>query len=148
MVGISPRVLPATAVALCVAGLAVSGYLTYEHFTTSSTLACPQTGTFDCRQVTTSAQSKLLGIPVAVLGVAYFAGMLLLVALGAVRAGDRRITALRLAGAAGGVVFVLYLVYAELFIIDKICMWCTVVHAVTVALFAVIALGAALTEPS
>ncbi len=33
---------------------------------------------------------------------------------------------------------------AELFRIDAICLWCTVVHALTVALFAVLALGAAL----
>jgi uncharacterized membrane protein len=35
-------------------------------------------------------------------------------------------------------------VWAELFRIDAICLWCTVVHALTVALFAVLVLEAAL----
>jgi uncharacterized membrane protein len=39
---------------------------------------------------------------------------------------------------------VVYLVWAELFRIDAICLWCTVVHALTIALFAVLALGVAL----
>jgi uncharacterized membrane protein len=43
-----------------------------------------------------------------------------------------------------GVLFVVYLVWAELFRIDAICLWCTVVHVVTVALFAVIVLAVAL----
>ena len=34
--------------------------------------------------------------------------------------------------------------WAELFRIEAICLWCTVVHALTVALFAVIVVGAAL----
>jgi uncharacterized membrane protein len=50
----------------------------------------------------------------------------------------------RLAGAASGVVFVLYLLWAELFRIDAICLWCTVVHATTVAYFTLIVLAAAL----
>jgi uncharacterized membrane protein len=39
---------------------------------------------------------------------------------------------------------VVYLVWAELFRIDAICLWCTVVHALTVAPFAVLVLAAAL----
>ena len=38
----------------------------------------------------------------------------------------------------------IYLVWAELFRIEAICLWCTGVHAVTLALFAVVALDAAL----
>jgi uncharacterized membrane protein len=46
-----------------------------------------------------------------------------------------------------GAVFVLYLVWVELFRVDAICLWCTAVHVVTVALFAVIAFGSALASP-
>jgi uncharacterized membrane protein len=35
---------------------------------------------------------------------------------------------------------VFYLVYAELFEVDRNCLWCTVVHVITVALFAVLVL--------
>ena len=41
----------------------------------------------------------------------------------------------RLAAAVGGVAMVLWLVYAELFIIDAICLYCTVVHGLTLLLF-------------
>lgn len=40
---------------------------------------------------------------------------------------------------------VLFLLSVELFIVNAICLWCTAVHVLTIALFAVIALGAALT---
>ncbi len=142
-----PRALPIIAIVLAVAGLAVSAYLTYEHFTMATTLACPEGRTLNCQTVTSSEQSKLFGIPVAVLGVAYFVGMLAVVAPPAWHSPRRLLTAARLAGGLGGVGFVLYLVYAELFIIDAICLWCTVVHVLTVVLFAVIALGTAMAEP-
>lgn len=42
-----------------------------------------------------------------------------------------------------GIGFVAYLVYAELFLINAICRWCTSVHALTLLLFALTALGTA-----
>jgi uncharacterized membrane protein len=38
----------------------------------------------------------------------------------------------------GGMGFVIYLVYAELFTIKKICLWCTGVHVVTFFLFVLV----------
>ena len=49
-------------------GLAISSYLTYEHYTGSKSFACPATSTVNCEKVTTSAWSVIVGIPVAVLG--------------------------------------------------------------------------------
>jgi uncharacterized membrane protein len=43
---------------------------------------------------------------------------------------------------------VFYLVYAELFVLDAICLWCTAVHVITVALFGAIAWGTAVVEPA
>ena len=67
--------------ALCFAsaGLAISTYLTVEHYRGSTALACPQTAAINCAKVTTSSWSRLGGIPVAVLGLAYFTVMTLLV---------------------------------------------------------------------
>ena len=42
-----------------------------------------------------------------------------------------------------GIVFVLYLVYTELFTIRSICLWCTSVHVITFALFVLIMFSAA-----
>ena len=136
-------VAPSTVV-LSAAGLALSTYLTVEHFRDPGTLACPATATVNCARVTTSAQAWLLGVPVAVLGVFFFAAMLLVCLPAAWR--DPRLTPVR-AGLAGvGVGFVIYLVYAELYGVGAICLWCTAVHVVAVALFAAVAFGTAARE--
>ena len=133
-------VAPST-VALAAAGLALSAYLTVEHFRDPGTLACPATATVNCARVTTSAQATLLGVPVAALGVAFFVAMVLVCLPFAWR--DLRLTVLRGALAGVGVGFVIYLVYAELFLVGSICLWCTAVHAVTLALFAAVAFATA-----
>ncbi|RKS84246.1 vitamin K epoxide reductase family protein [Motilibacter peucedani] len=133
-----------TSLVLCAAGLAVSGYLTVEHFSHGTSFACPESSTINCVKVTTSSYSKVLGVPVAVLGLVFFAVM---GALSLPPAWRPALRAPRLAGAAVGVVSVLWLVWAELFRIDAICLWCTVVHLLTLALFAVLVMGEALSAP-
>jgi uncharacterized membrane protein len=39
--------------------------------------------------------------------------------------------------------FVLYLIYTELFTLDAICLWCTSVHVITFLLFGLIVFSAA-----
>jgi uncharacterized membrane protein len=133
-----------SSLSLCVVGLAVSAYLTYEHFSASTSLACPETGAISCAKVTTSAYADVLGVPVALLGLLFFVGMTVLSLPAAWRSPSPWPGRARLAGVTSGVLFVVYLVWAELFRIDAICLWCTVVHVVTVALFAVIVLAVAL----
>ncbi len=142
-----PVWLPVTALTLVIAGLAVSGYLTVEHYTASTTLACPEHGVINCQKVTTSAQSAVFGIPVALLGLLFFAAMVPLNLPALWRSPLPALRWGRALFALVGVGFVCYLVYAELFILNAICLWCTAVHVLTVALFAVIALGTAGTDP-
>lgn len=141
-----PRWVTLSSLVLCVLGLAVSAYLTYEHFSSNATLACPATSSINCEKVTSSSYSKFLGMPVALLGLLYFVGMtvLCLPQLWAHRA--KVVHNLRLLGVVLGVIGVVYLVWAELYRIDAICLWCTVIHVATFALFVVIALGMALRE--
>ena len=141
--GAPPRWLPATSVLLVLAGLAVATYLTVEHYTASKTLACPETGVINCQKVTTSAQSTVFGIPVAVLGLLFFLVMVPACVGPAWRLTHPAVRWGRVAAAAVGVCFVFYLVYAELFVLDAICLWCTAVHVLTVVLFGVIAWGTA-----
>lgn len=121
------------ALGAALAALAVSVYLTVEHFDQHLTLACPETGTINCAKVTTSKWSHLAGIPVAVLGLAYFVVMTSVLLTPGVR---RELQTLRVVLASGGVAMVLYLVYIELFRVDAICLWCTAVHALTLIMFA------------
>ena len=127
------------------AGLAVSAYLMVAHYTQSVTLACPASGTIDCQKVTTSPESMLLGIPVTVLGLVFFAATAALGTPAAWRARSPMLRTARLILSVLGVCFVARLVYAELFEIDAICLWCTVVHLLAVALFAITALATAAT---
>ncbi|MER7278873.1 vitamin K epoxide reductase family protein [Dactylosporangium sp. NPDC000244] len=140
--------VPLTSLVLSIAGLGISVYLTIEHFTASTTLACPDTGALNCLKVTTSEQSAVFGIPVAVLGLVYFVAMLALSPAPLWRSSMPAIRMGRLALAAIGVLFVFYLVFAELFTLHAICLWCTGVHVLAVALFAVTAVGTAYADPS
>jgi uncharacterized membrane protein len=130
-------VAPVT-LALALAGLAVSVYLTIAHFTNPELLVCSDSGTVNCEAVTTSAQSTFLGIPVALLGLLWFVAMVVLCLPIAWNAASRNVHLLRLAAAIGGIGFVLWLVYAELVIIGAICLWCTVAHVLAFALFVVV----------
>lgn len=136
-------VVPASLV-LVAGGLAVSIYLTITHFTTHVSLACSNTGAIDCEKVTTSPQSYVLGIPVAPLGVAWFVVAAALVLPAAWRSPAPAVRYARIAWMVAGVLMVVRLVYAELFQIDAICLWCTAVHVITVGLFAIVLVAEAL----
>ena len=130
---------PVTTLLLSLAGLGVSIYLTITHFDKAA-LSCPAGGGFiNCAQVTTSPQSEIFGIPVAMLGLVFFVPMLVLCLPAAWRSTNRVIHWGRLALAVTGVAMIIYLIIAELFIIKAICIWCTTVHVTTLALFIIIA---------
>ncbi|MEI6453692.1 MAG: vitamin K epoxide reductase family protein [Actinomycetes bacterium] len=119
---------------LSIFGLGISIYLTVAHYISTTLLACPETGTINCAKVTSSAQSSLLGIPVAVLGLVFFVAMVVLNSPPAWYVAPRRLHQIRFFAALTGIVFVLWLITAELLIIGAICLWCTAVHIVTFAL--------------
>jgi uncharacterized membrane protein len=135
--------LQITTFVLALAGLGVSIYLTIAHFTESALAGCAESGTVNCTKVTTSPQSYVFGIPVAVLGLAFYLFMVAIMSPWAWRASRREIHLLRLASLVVGIGFVLYLIYAELFIIGAICLYCTSVHAITFVLFVLTAIAAA-----
>jgi uncharacterized membrane protein len=128
---------------LSLAGLGVSIYLTIAHFTDSKLAACAESGAINCTKVTTSPQSYVFGIPVAVLGLAFFVAAVALMSPWAWRWARREVALIRIASLVVGVGFVLYLVYAELFTIGAICLYCTSVHVITFLLFALAVFAAA-----
>jgi uncharacterized membrane protein len=142
-----PRWLAPLSLLLVVGGLSVSAYMTFEHFTENATLACTVGGVVDCAKVTTSSWATFLGIPVAVLGLVFFAVALVLVLPGAWRRSDPWTDRVRMAWLSIGLAMVLYLVWAEFFQIGAICSWCTVVHLITFALWAVVMFGQILSQP-
>jgi uncharacterized membrane protein len=138
-----PLWLQLTTFVLALAGLGVSIYLTIAHFTESTLAGCSESGLVNCTKVTTSPQSYVFGIPVAVLGLAFYLFAAAIMSPWAWQAARREIHLLRLASVVVGIGFVLYLVYAELFIIGSICLYCTSVHAITFVLFVLTMIAAA-----
>lgn len=122
-------------------GLADSVYLTIEHYTANAVLACPDTGIINCAKVTSSQYSLLFGVPLPLLGLAFFAGAMAVTSPWLWRVTARWFMWARLALVASGVPMVVWLIYVELFKLDAICLYCTVVHVLTVALFALTAYG-------
>lgn len=129
-----------TTAGLALAGVAISVYLTVEHYTASTTLACPDTGVVNCLKVTTSPQSSIIGIPVALLGLLFFVALAASTIPVLWRSSSPAVRWGRLGLAGVGVLTVLYLLYVELFVVDAICLWCTAIHVLAIALFIVIAL--------
>lgn len=101
---------------ISVIGIGIAGYLTYVHYEGIKILCLSSGG---CETVQSSTYAKLDGIPVAVLGLAGYIGILLSLAI----PGDvGRLSALGLALIGFG--FSAYLTYREIFTIKAICQWC------------------------
>jgi uncharacterized membrane protein len=128
---------------LALAGLGVSIYLTIAHFTETALAGCSESGLVNCTKVTTSPESYVFGIPVAVLGLAFFVFAVAIMSPWAWQSARREIHLARIASLVVGMGFVLYLIYAELFTIGSICLYCTSVHAITFLLFVLTAIAAA-----
>jgi len=134
--------VPVTTLALSVLGLVDSAYQTYTHYAGSGLLGCSASGDA-CVVVQHSAEAYVFGIPVAVLGMVFYVFVVAIMSPWAWRWAQREVYLIRLAAMLAGIGFVLYLLYAELFLIGSICLYCTSVHAITFALFVLTAFAAA-----
>ncbi|MEV7009628.1 vitamin K epoxide reductase family protein [Streptosporangium sp. NPDC051022] len=125
---------------LSLTGLAISIYMTLAHYNRAIALICTESSTIDCASVTSSEYSELFGIPLPLLGLSFFVGIGALTVPAAWRSESPVVRWARLGGVIIGVLFVVYLVSAELLVLGKICLWCTAVHVITVALFGLVVL--------
>jgi uncharacterized membrane protein len=132
--------------ALSVIGFGVAGYLTYEHYSSSTSLSCPAGGGIvNCLKVTTSQYAKIGGVPVAVLGLVFFAVMIGIQSRPAWASTSPVMRIGRLLWSLVGVGTAAWLIYVELFKVDAVCLWCTAVHVIAVLLFVVTAFATAAT---
>ena len=116
-------------IVLSVVGLVDAVYLLSESLFASIPLYCPSTGTFSCALVTSSSYSKFAGVPVALLGVLFFAGVMVVMLLN-----NPTLNYLLMPAWVIGVIFVGYLVSAEVFALHAICLYCTLDHVLALAL--------------
>ncbi len=129
---------------MAVVGLEISIYLTIVHYDSNVPLVCNATGLISCQSVTTSAYSVIPGttIPITIPGILWFLALGALAGLGlrwAARgeAEDPRLRITTLLLTAVGLAFVLYLVFCEIVLVQRICEWCTVIHLLTLAAFVI-----------
>jgi len=115
------------ALALSLAGVAISIYLTLLHYA-GVTPACPSSGPVDCEAVLSSSYAVIAGtsIPTSAAGIAWFA---VSAVLWGWRAG-----LLHLLWSAIGLATALYLVFVELVVLRVICLWCTAAHVLVFAI--------------
>jgi len=129
---VSDRLLRVGLLVVTAAGIGVAAYLTYVHYEPAA-LICTSGG--GCETVQQSKYAVLVGIPVAILGLAYWIAALVLIIWDSELA--RTLTA---ALAITGLAFAAYLVILQLFVIDAICVWCMVNDLVLTPLFVILAL--------
>ena len=124
----SDRRLRLVIAALCLIGIGVAGYLTYEHYAGGDVKCFIAHG---CATVQKSQWASLAGIPVAVLGLL---GYVALLGSLLIRGDLGRIIGSAIALPGFG--FSMYLTYRELYSIHAICAWC-VTSAVLMTLLAI-----------
>lgn len=112
------------------AGLAVASYLTWVQFDDAA-LVCVAGG--GCEKVQESEYAEVAGIPVVMLGLGAYAVVLGLVVWDAPNA---RLGAAMLALV--GLVFSMYLLALQLFVIDALCVWCLANDVVIAPLLAIL----------
>jgi uncharacterized membrane protein len=122
-----------------VLGLAIAAYLTYIHYAGIKPVCLASGG---CERVQSSRYAKLAGVPVTVLGLVGYAGIL---------------SSLRVRGEPGlfggalialtGFGFSLYLTYLELFKIHAICQWCVASAVLMTVLAALAVMRLVIAEP-
>jgi len=102
---------------LCILGIGDAGYLTYVHYEGLKGVCLSGGG--GCETVQASKYAKIGGLPVAVLGLAGYIGI-----LGSLAIKGELGRAAGFALALVGFAFSMYLTYRELFTIHAICQWC------------------------
>jgi uncharacterized membrane protein len=141
-------------VLMSVAGMGIATYLTFEHYHTGA-LVCNVNSVINCSSVLTSPYSVMPGtqIPITFPGLLWFLvmGGMAVVAISAtwrnVAAPKNLLMVQRVWGGLG-LLSILYLVYAEIVKIHRLCEWCTGVHILILATFlTLLALPAAAPAP-
>lgn len=127
---------------------AASSYVHYKLLTDPSyTSFCDVSGTVSCTQAYLSQYGSFMGVPVAVLGVVFFALVLLLAGIGGRPGSTAResVPAYVFALSTIGLAFVLYLGWASYFQLKAFCILCAITYVAVIALF--IVSGGATTFP-
>lgn len=103
------------------AGVAVSSFSLYHHFSRSKTSFCDIGESLNCDLVNRSVYSTVLGVPVALIGIL---GYLLILGLATVYREKAETPAILVLVSAGGLGFALFLTYIEAYVLRAWCILC------------------------
>jgi len=117
--------------AFAAAGVAVSSFSLYHHFSKSKTSFCDLGQTFNCDLVNRSSYSTVFGVPVALIGII---GYLVILAFATVYREKAETPFLLAAAALAGLAFALRLAYIEAFVLNAWCLLCLSSLAVILAI--------------
>ncbi len=130
-----------TAAVVSVIGVLVASTLSYVHsqidaLGDSYTSFCNVNSSINCDKVLSSPFAKLFGIPVAWLGLVGYLALAALFGHAAAASGEASLRSLRLAtlGVIGSVAFSAYMAVVSVFVLGTICLLCTGLYAVGLAL--------------
>jgi uncharacterized membrane protein/protein-disulfide isomerase len=124
-----------------VVGLIAASASTWVHYRilndpTYSQSFCDVNSTLNCTEAYTSRYGAIGGIPVALLGLLFFAGVLALVALcSSSRTAAANLHGYVFAASTIGLAVVLYLGYASYFILNVVCLLCVGTYVAVIGLF-------------
>jgi uncharacterized membrane protein len=116
-------------------GFADASYLTAEHVRGTVPPCSVLEG---CDRVLTSEYASIKGMPLAVLGMLYY-GTVLVLLIAYFDIGNRRILHIASWLVAVGFLFTLFLVYAQVFIIEALCPYCLLSALASTVMFAIAA---------
>jgi uncharacterized membrane protein len=117
--------------ALAVVGLLISAYLTWVHYAGVAPVCVG--GSSGCETVQSSSYATIVGVPVAVVGLVGYSGLLFSTSL----RGEVGVY-LGFLVALVGTLFSAYLTYLEVFVIHAVCEWCVANASVMVLLCAAV----------
>lgn len=115
--------LRATLLTLSLLGTGISGYLVYAHFFKINPVCLPGA---PCEVVLTTRYAEMWGVPLSLLGLLMYLALVLLSSLQLLKRSNGNGTIpIGIYGVAlSGVLFSLYLLYLEAFVIHGYCTWC------------------------
>ena len=121
-------------------GLSASAASTWVHYRILNdptyTSFCDVSATFSCTEAYTSRFGAVAGVPIALLGLLFFAGVLGLIALGGRSAATREnVAGYLFVLSTLGLAAVLYLAYASYFILNVVCVLCVGTYVAVLGLF-------------
>ena len=117
--------------ALALIGALLMLYLTYLHFSGTTSTVCDFSAELSCQIVNQSVFSEILGIPISLLGFIYFIGVIALLNQKKIKKQFRLILLLTLFS----LVYSLSLSSIEIFLLASICLFCEISKVIMAAIF-------------